>query len=413
MSKVLAPLADGFEGVDGGARRHGQPRGHPGYGTARMAAYAAATVLASLVALPRAAAEDAAQESEKQRFRLVRLVEGLENPWGMAFLPGGGFLITERPGRLQLVSPQTMRPEPVTGLPEVSASGQGGLLDVALHPHFQQNRLVYISYSAGGLIGKGTEVARGRLLGQQLEDLEVIFQAQPKQFGSRHFGSRLLFSPDGMLFISLGDRADRPSAQDLGQHPGSIIRVQDDGSVPETNPFVRRQLALPEIYSYGHRNVQGIFWQQDADLLWTHEHGPMGGDELNLVQAGRNYGWPVITYGVNYGTGTAIGEGITHQEGMEQPKYYWVPSISPSGLLLYTGERFPDWRGNLFIGSLKFSLLVRLELRGEEVVREERLLQGKVGRVRDVRQGPDGLIYLLTDESRGMLARLEPVAPDE
>jgi len=413
MSKVLAPLADGFEGVDGGARRHGQPRGHPGYGTARMAAYAAATVLASLVALPRAAAEDAAQESEKQRFRLVRLVEGLENPWGMAFLPGGGFLITERPGRLQLVSPQTMRPEPVTGLPEVSASGQGGLLDVALHPHFQQNRLVYISYSAGGLIGKGTEVARGRLLGQQLEDLEVIFQAQPKQFGSRHFGSRLLFSPDGMLFISLGDRADRPSAQDLGQHPGSIIRVQDDGSVPETNPFVRRQLALPEIYSYGHRNVQGIFWQQDADLLWAHEHGPMGGDELNLVQAGRNYGWPVITYGVNYGTGTTIGEGITHQEGMEQPKYYWVPSISPSGLLLYTGERFPDWRGNLFIGSLKFSLLVRLELRGEEVVREERLLQGKVGRVRDVRQGPDGLIYLLTDESRGMLARLEPVAPDE
>ncbi|MCU7810182.1 MAG: PQQ-dependent sugar dehydrogenase, partial [Candidatus Thiodiazotropha sp. (ex Notomyrtea botanica)] len=224
----------------------------------------------------------------------------------------------------------------------------------------------------------------------------------------RHFGSRLVFDNDGYLFITLGDRADRPRAQDLADHAGSLIRVNDDGSIPEDNPFFDHQFSKKEIYSYGHRNMQGATLHPDTGRLWIHEHGPQGGDEINIPQAGKNYGWPVITYGVNYGTGTKIGEG-THKTDMEQPIYFWTPSIAPSGMAFYHADRFKNWKGNLFVGSLKFQLLARLELDGERVISEERILKGEIGRIRDVRQGPDGLIYLLTDDDEGKLVRLLPV----
>jgi glucose/arabinose dehydrogenase len=237
----------------------------------------------------------------------------------------------------------------------------------------------------------------------------VLFRAVPKSSGGRHFGSRLTFDADGFLYISLGDRGKRSQAQALSTHPGSIIRLHDDGSIPTDNPFVGNALARPEIYTYGNRNVQGMSLQPVSALVWAHEHGPQGGDEINVIEAGTNYGWPVITYGRNYGIGTKIGEG-THKEGMAQPVHQWTPSIAPSGMAFYVGERFPRWRGNLFVGSLKFGLLVRLALDGRRVVREERLLHGAYGRIRDVRAGPDGFIYLLTDESNGRLLRLEPAA---
>ena len=345
--------------------------------------------------LPGAVAAERYQ-SEQHCFTVEPAVENLERPWSVAFLPDGGFLITELAGRLLRVTADGAH-TPIDGLPAVKAGGQGGLLDVALHPGYADNRLIYLSYSAGGL-RRGTDVARARLVADRLEDVSVIFSMRPRKGGGRHFGSRLLFAPDGSLYITLGDRADRDSAQDLEQHAGSIIRVHDDGRVPADNPD-----PSSAIYSYGHRNVQGIVYA--GERLWAHEHGPMGGDELNLVLPGRNYGWPTITYGVNYVTGTAIGEG-THKQGMEQPVRYWMPSIGPSGLAYYDGDAFPAWRGNLFIGSLKFGLLARLSMDGERVTGEERLLQGRYGRIRDVRQGPDGLLYLLTDDEQGALLRL-------
>lgn len=337
-------------------------------------------------------------QSEKHCVTVEKAVDELEHPWSVAFLPDGGFLITELKGKLLRVATEGAR-TPISGLPKVKAGGQGGLLDVALHPGYADNRLVYLSYSAGGL-RRGTDVARARLAGDRLEDVEVIFSMRPRKGGSRHFGCRLLFAPDGTLYITLGDRADRESAQDQTQHSGTIIRVHDDGRIPADNPDPDSP-----IYSYGHRNVQGITYA--GARLWAHEHGPMGGDELNLVLPGRNYGWPVITYGVNYVTGTAIGEG-THREGMEQPVHYWVPSIGPSGMAYYDGDAFPAWQGSLFIGSLKFGMLTRLAMDGDRVIGEERMLQGGYGRIRDVRQGPDGLLYLLSDAPRGALLRLSP-----
>lgn len=345
-------------------------------------------------------------ESDLHDFRVVTVVEGLEYPWGLVFLPDGDILVTELSGRLRVVRDGALDPEPVTGLPNIAEQGQGGLLDVALHPAFQQNRLLYLSYAASGKDGYGTEVARGRYEDGRLEDVEVIFRAQPKEQGGRHFGSRLVFDNQGHLYVTLGDRGDRPNGQDLSTHTGSVIRIHDDGSVPRDNPFVDGE--RPEIFSYGHRNVQGADLHPRTGILWTHEHGPQGGDELNIVRSGRNYGWPVITYGANYGTGTKIGEG-TEKSGMEQPVWYWVPSIAPSGMTFYTGDRFPKWRNSVFIGALKFELLARLELEGERVVSEERLLEHNFGRIRAVTEGPDGYLYLLTDESNGRLLRLEPV----
>jgi glucose/arabinose dehydrogenase len=356
-----------------------------------------------------AAAEPAVVDTEEGAVRVRILARGLEHPWSMAFLPDGRMLVTERPGRLRIVTPDGQISAPLLGLPAIAAQGQGGLLDVVLHPGFEDNRLVYFSYAASGRTGVGTEVARGRLDGFALRDVEVIFKAMPKGRGGRHFGSRLVFDGKGHLYITLGERGDRDRAQDLSDHAGSIIRINDDGTVPPDNPFVGRAGARPEIYSWGHRNVQGAALNPRTGELWAHEHGPQGGDELNVVRAGVNYGWPVITYGVNYGSGTPIGEG-THKKGMAQPLHFWVPSIAPSGMTFYTGDKFPQWRGNLLVGALKFRQIARLELDGESVVHEERMLTNALGRIRDVRQAPDGFVYVLTDADDGVLARLEPAS---
>jgi glucose/arabinose dehydrogenase len=280
-------------------------------------------------------------------------------------------------------------------------------MDVALHPRFTENRLVYLSFAARGDGGYSTEVARGRLSGAGLEDVQIIFRQLPKSSGGRHFGSRLVFDRDGFLYITLGERGEMERAQKPDDHAGSVVRLHDDGRVPNDNPFVGKPGWKPEKYTLGNRNIQGAALHPQTGLLWTHEHGPQGGDEINVIRAGVNYGWPVITYGVQYVIGTRIGEG-THKTGMAQPIYYWVPSIAPSGMAFYTGEKFPRWRGDLFVGALRDQMLVRLRLDGEKVIAEERLLKNSLGRIRDVRNGPDGLLYLLTDEPQGVLARLEP-----
>ena len=358
-------------------------------------------------ACPLAAAERLGTfESAKHRFHLVKVVDGLEHPWGLAFLPDGRMLVTERPGRLRIVADGWLVPEPVTGVPEVWDDGQGGLLDVALHPGFAENGLIYLSYaSPDDDNDAATAVARGRLVGARLEDVEEIYVALPRDDGGRHFGSRLLFA-DGYLFVTAGERGEPDRAQDVGDPAGSVIRLLDDGRVPEDNPFVGTAGARPELYSIGHRNPQGMAREAATGRIYAVEHGPKGGDELNLIEPGVNYGWPVITYGKSY-MGFKIGEG-THKEGMAQPVHYWVPSISPSGLMIYDADRFPAWQGSFFAGALSGELLVRLEVAGGKAVVEERMLEDLEERIRDVRQGPDGLIYLLTDHPEGMLLRLEP-----
>jgi len=335
------------------------------------------------------------------------IAEGLEHPWGMAFLPDGRILVTERPGRLRVIERGRLLPESVKGLPRIAVRGQGGLLDVVQHPDYEQNGWIYLSYAATGSGGVGTEVARARLEGMKLVQLERLFWLEPKTDAGQHFGSRLVFDRAGYLYITLGDRGSRPRAQRLNDHAGSVIRLHDDGRIPADNPFINQRRSQKEIFSYGHRNPQGMALHPQTGKVWIHEHGPQGGDEINIIQAGANYGWPVITYGVNYGSGTSIGEG-TEKKGMEQPLYYWVPSIAPSGMAFYTGDRYPGWEGNLFVGSLKFRLLVRLELEGDHVVKEHRLLKNRLGRIRDVRVGPDDYLYLLTDEDNGKLVRLVP-----
>jgi aldose sugar dehydrogenase len=350
--------------------------------------------------------------TEEHAFRVIKIVEGLEHPWGLAFLPDGRMLVTERPGRLRIVRDGRLEPQPVAGVPEVAAVGQGGLLDVALHPRFAENSLVYLAYAGRSKGGFGTEVARGRLVGNRLEEVQVVFSMEPKSRERRHFGSRLVFDRDGYLFITLGDRGEMKRAQRPDDHAGSVIRLHDDGRVPDDNPFVDQPGWKPEKYTLGNRNIQGAALHPQTGELWTHEHGPQGGDEINIIRAGVNYGWPVITHGVAYGTGARIGEG-THKDGMAQPLHYWVPvSIAPSGMAFYTGDRFPNWRGDLFVGALRAQILVRLRLEGEKVVHEERMLPGVLGRIRDVREGPDGFLYLLTDEKNGVLVRLEPAEPE-
>jgi glucose/arabinose dehydrogenase len=310
---------------------------------------------------------------------------------------------------VRVVRDGQLDPEPLEGVPPVYARGQGGLLDVALDPEFASNRLIYLSYAAEGDGGNSTRVARATLGDDRLENLQVIFTAEPLVRSSKHFGSRLAFDPAGHLFITVGERGQGDRAQDLGDHNGTVIRLHSDGSVPEDNPFLGTAGALPEIFSYGHRNAQGMAIHPETGSPWLHEHGARGGDEVNVVRPGVNYGWPVITYGIDY-SGAPIGEG-THKEGMAQPIYYWVPSIAPSGMAFYDGEAFPEWRGDLFVGALRSQLLARLELEGERVVAEERLLEGAIGRIRDVEVGPDGYLYLLTDESEGGIYRLEPAGP--
>ncbi len=379
--------------------------------SSRLSLFAAGVVLlASLAAGAARVQGPSIIASEKETFRVVILIEGLERPWSLAFLPDGDLVITERPGRLRIVHEGKLDPHPVDGVPEVVACEQGGLLDVTLHPQYAKNGWLYLSYVAGGEGGIGTDVLRGRLRGHRLEDVQVIFRMQPKTGKSQNFGSRLLFDRAGYLYVTLGDRNERDHAQRLDDHLGKIVRLYDDGRVPEDNPFRGRPGARPEIFTYGHRNVQGIALHPRTGVVWAHEHGPQGGDEVNVIGAGLNYGWPVITYGREYDTGDPIGEG-THKAGMEQPIHVWGPlSIAPSGMAFYDGDRFPRWRGDLFIGALRDHMLVRLELDGEKVTREEGLLRNVLGRIRDVRSGPDGLLYLLTDSRQGVLVRLEPVS---
>ena len=292
-------------------------------------------------------------------------------------------------------------------MPQVTVHGQGGFFDAIPHPDFSRNGLVYLSYAAKGDDGVGTELARGRLVENRLENVQVLFRQSPKGSRGQHFGGRIVFDRAGFVYLTLGDRGEMPRAQKPDDHAGSVIRLHDDGRVPQDNPFAGKPGWKPEKFTLGNRNMQGAAIHPQTGALWTHEHGPQGGDEVNVIRAGVNYGWPVITYGVNYGIGTKIGEG-TAKQGMAQPLYYWVPSIAPSGMAFYTGDKFPKWNGNLFVGALRSQLLVRLQLDGEKVVKEERLLSGALGRIRDVRMGPDGFLYVVTDESAGFVARLEP-----
>ena len=343
-----------------------------------------------------------------ERVQLTTIATGLEHPWSIAFLPDGRMLVTERPGRLRYVTMKGELSEPVAGVPAVFAQGQGGLLDVALDPDFGANSTIYLSYAEPGDGDlNGTAVARARLEDGKLTDLKVIFRQMPKIDSKNHFGSRLVFARDGNLFVTLGERySERDSAQDLGTHLGKIVRITRDGKVPADNPFVGREGARPEIWSYGHRNPQGATLNPATGALWEIEHGPQGGDEINLPEAGRDYGWPVITYGREYGSGLPIGEG-TAKAGMEQPLYYWVPSIATSGMAFYTSDAYPAWKGSLFVGALKAQLVARLSFGADgKVVAEERIPVGQ--RVRDVRQGPDGALYLVTDEDAGQVLRLAP-----
>ena len=345
--------------------------------------------------------------------KVAVVAHGLVNPWGLAFLPDGRMLVTERPGRMRMVGTDGKLSPPLPGLPTVAAEGQGGLLDVVADPRFASNRLVYWSYSEADGDGNRTAVARARLDGaagaERLADVQVVFRQAPLVASKLHFGSRLVFGNDGRLFITLGDRFSRKDdAQTLDNHLGKIVRIEPDGKVPADNPLVGRPGARPEIWSWGHRNVQGAAIHPTTGDLWATEHGPQGGDELNLVQPGRNFGWPVITYGRNYGIGTKIGDG-TERADVVAPLAHWVPtSIAPSGMAFLTSDRYPGWKGNLFIGALRGQALVRITLDGNKVASQERLLQSQNERIRDVRQGPDGFLYLLTDNADGRVLKVLP-----
>jgi glucose/arabinose dehydrogenase len=364
-----------------------------------------------------AAFNDTVLRSALHDYRVVTVAEGLVQPWSIAFLPGGDVLITERPGRLRIVRQGTLVPQPVQGVPAVFHSSQGGLLEVMPHPDFASNRLLYLTYAKPGATESQarTALVRARFENDRLTEVRELFEAVAQ--GRNHFSGKIAFDAKGYLFLSLGDRQVPPEgnleahpAQDLSNHHGKIIRLHDDGRVPADNPFVNRAGARPEIWSYGHRNVQGLAIHPQTGDLWANEHGPQGGDEMNRILPGRNYGWPVIGFGVNYNTGLAIHAG-THREGMEQPAHVWVPSIGVSGLMIYTGDKFPEWRGSLFAGGMAGQKLARLTLDGQRIAAEEALVP-RMGRIRDVRQGPDGFIYLVTDDRQGTptpVYRLEPV----
>jgi glucose/arabinose dehydrogenase len=380
-----------------------------------------ALAVAGVLALGAAAASAQVYESQVYDFRVVSVAEGLENPWGMAWLPNGDMLVTEKAGRVRIVRDGRLLAEPVAGVPAVRNVGQGGLQDVAVHPDFASNGLLYLSFAKPNEDGSEgvTTVVRGRFENDRLTNVEEIFEAQAWNGSPGHYGARMAFDGNGYLFVTSGDRM-APStgdlmahpAQDRSNHQGVIVRLHDDGRVPDDNPFVGRDGVLPEIWSYGHRNPQGLAFHPETGELWATEHGPQGGDELNHIRPGANFGWPVIGYGANYRTGTAI-HGNTHREGMEQPAAFWVPSIAPSGLMTYNGDKFPEWRGNVFAGGLsaQHQRLSRVTLEGTTVTGREPLLAGEY-RIRDVREGPDGYIYIATDNRVGLptpIIRLEPV----
>lgn len=339
-------------------------------------------------------------------YTVVPVVEGLAHPWGLAFLPDGRLLVTERPGRLRVVTDGQLS-DPLAGVPPVWAEGQGGLLDVALHPGFQENGWVYLSFSRPCPGGEATTaVVRGRLQDGGLADVEEIFEADACTGAGVHFGSRLVFDGDGYLYVTVGDRGQMDQAQDPSNHQGTINRLTDDGSIPADNPFVGQAGTQPSVYAYGIRSPQGLTVHPETGELLETEHGPRGGDEFNHIQAGRNYGWPAITYGIDYDGSTISDQ--TAAPGMEQPLHYWVPSIATSGLAIYTGDRFPDWQGDAFVGGLAGTTLARIEMNGLEARSEERLLTDWGQRIRDVRDGPDGYLYILTDQAQGGIYRLEP-----
>lgn len=370
--------------------------------------------LVALVAASPALAQTTAT-TEKARIQVTTVADRLANPWALAFLPDGSILVTEKPGTLRRIGQDGSKSEPIAGVPAVDARRQGGLLDVTLHPDFATNRFVYLSYSEPGEGGNSTAVARGRLSDdhRRLENVTVVFSQKPKVQSTMHYGSRIVFDGKGHMFVGLGERSNdqfRVQAQDLNSHLGKVVRLRDDGSVPNDNPFVGRPDVLPEIWSYGHRNIQAAAMNPTSGDLWVIEHGPRGGDEINVAEPAKNYGWPVVSYGVNY-IGTPIGTGKAQQEGMVDPLHQWTPVIAPSGMIFYTGDAFPAWKNNLFVGGLATRVLVRLELDGRKVVREERLLRDEVGqRIRDVAQGPDGAIWVVTDESNGKLIRIAPAS---
>lgn len=385
----------------------------------RLGFVAAGVVLGSAVVTSAAAAQatPAVFKSSVHDYRVVPVVDGFVNPWGLAFLPGGDLLVTERPGRLRLVRGGKLLPTPVSGVPAVVAAGQGGLLDVVVHPNFAQNRYVYLTYSKQVNGGSTTALHRAKLVNDALVEGQDIFVADTRGRPG-HFGSRVAFDGKGHLFMTVGDRQAPPEgdlpahpAQDLSTHQGKVLRLMEDGTVPKDNPFVGRSGAKPEIWSYGHRNPQGLVVHPTTGAVWATEHGPQGGDELNLVEAGKNYGWPVVGFGVNYGPGKAI-HASTMAPGMENAKHVWVPSIATSGLMVYTGDKFPAWKGSVFAGGLAGQRVARLTLDGARADLADNLARN-LGRVRDVRQGPDGFVYVVLDDQQGKptgIVRLEPVA---
>lgn len=385
----------------------------------RLGFVAAGVVLGSAVVTSTAAAQAASAvlKSSVHDYRVVPVVDGFVNPWGLAFVPGGDLLVTERPGRLRLVRGGKLLPTPVSGVPAVVAAGQGGLLDVVVHPNFAQNRYVYLTYSKQVNGGSTTALHRAKLVNDALVEGQDIFVADTRGRPG-HFGSRVAFDGKGHLFMTVGDRQAPPEgdlpahpAQDLSTHQGKVLRLMEDGTVPKDNPFVGRSGAKPEIWSYGHRNPQGLVVHPTTGAVWATEHGPQGGDELNLVEAGKNYGWPVVGFGVNYGPGRAI-HASTMAPGMENAKHVWVPSIATSGLMVYTGDKFPAWKGSVFAGGLAGQRVARLTLDGARADLADNLARN-LGRVRDVRQGLDGFVYVVLDDQQGKptgIVRLEPVA---
>ncbi len=341
--------------------------------------------------------------TQEVAIRAVTVADGLENPWGFAFLPDGRILVTERPGTMRVVKDGQLS-QPLANVPKVFDSGQGGLLDVTLDPEFARNRTIYFTYAEPGQGGAGTALASAVFAETELRDVKVLFRQQPKMSGGLHFGSRVVAGSDGKLWLGLGERYRRDESQNLNSHLGKVIRLEKDGRVPADNPFAGRNDARPEIWSYGHRNIQGMARHPQTGIVWLNEHGAQGGDEVNIPERGKNYGWPVITHGIDY-SGAKIGIG-TSAPGMEQPLLHWTPSIAPAGMAFYTGDKIPAWRGNMFVGSLKFRTLHRVVLDGTRVVRQERIELGD--NIRDVRDGPDGFLYVATDDPRGRILRLEP-----
>ena len=376
----------------------------------RMRLAAAGLALAALTGP--AWAQNTIHETEEADFRVETVASGLEFPWSLAFLPNGDMLVSEREGRLRYIEDGTLRDAPVTGLPDMLVDNQGGLLGLALHPDFAENRWVYFAYAEGRSRANHTALGRGRLSedGTALSDVETLFRVNFEKERGYHFGGRILFLDDGTLLLTLGEGAQyREEAQNLDNHLGTIVRLDDDGSVPFDNPYVSAEGAQPEIWSYGHRNVQGIARNPQTGSVWAHEHGARGGDEINIIEPGRNYGWPLVTYGINY-DGTPVSD-ATHGDGLEQPIWFWVPSIAPSGMAFYEGEEFADWQGDLFVGALAGSMVVRYEVEGDRIISEEELLTERGERIRDVQSGPDGHLYLLTDNIEGSVLRLDAVIP--